>query len=118
MRTELYSHISSIYANNFTLLTPNEQLKVLMSEQFIHLPIDFVEQAWRKRQSVMFNLPSYIYSNVFFPFLFFLNYYYVFTVLLLCYVIQLQVTNKPLRAGYQFLILYFLFERYVCTMSL
>ena len=55
MRTELYLHISSIYTTNFTLLTPNEQLKVLMSEQFIHLTIDFAEQAWRKRQCVMFN---------------------------------------------------------------
>ena len=33
----------------------NEQLKVLMSEEFIYLTIDFVEQAWRKRQSIMFN---------------------------------------------------------------
>ena len=32
MRTELYLHISSIYPTNFILLTPNEQLKVLMSE--------------------------------------------------------------------------------------
>ena len=55
MKTELYLHISSIYPTNFILLTPNEQLKVLMSEEFIYLTIDFVEQAWRKRQSVMFN---------------------------------------------------------------
>ena len=55
MRTELYLHISSIYPTNFILLTPNEQPKVLMSEEFIYLTIDFVEQAWRKRQSVMFN---------------------------------------------------------------
>ena len=30
----------------------------------------------------------------------------------------IKVTNKPLRAGYQFIILYFLFVLYVCTMSL
>ena len=61
MRTELYLHVSSIYPTNFIILTPNEQLKVHMSEQFIYLTIYFVEQAWRKRQSVMFNYPSYIY---------------------------------------------------------
>ena len=36
----------------------------------------------------------------------------------LCYAVQFKVTNKPLRAGYQFIILYFLFVLYVCTMSL
>ena len=41
-----------------------------------------------------------------------LCYYY------LCYAVQFKVTNKPLRAGYQFIILYFLFVLYVCTMSL
>ena len=45
MRTKLYLHISSIYPTNFTLLTPNEQLKVLMSEEFIYLTIDFVQLA-------------------------------------------------------------------------
>ena len=41
-----------------------------------------------------------------------LCYYY------LCYAVQFKVTNTPLRAGYQFIILYFLFVLYVCTMSL
>ena len=41
-----------------------------------------------------------------------LCYYY------LCYAVQFKVTNKPLTAGYQFIILYFLFVLYVCTMSL
>ena len=54
MRTKLYLHISSIYPTKFILLTPNEQLNVLMSEEFIYLTTDFVEQALRKRQSVMF----------------------------------------------------------------
>ena len=55
IRTELYLHISSIYPTNFILLTPNERRKVLMSAEFIYLTIDFVEQALRKRQSVIFN---------------------------------------------------------------
>ena len=55
MRTGLYSHISSIYPTNFILITPNEQLKVLLSEELIYLTIDFVDQAWSKHQSVMFN---------------------------------------------------------------
>ena len=39
MRTTLYLHISSIYLTNFTLLTPNEQLKVFMAEQCFYLTI-------------------------------------------------------------------------------
>ena len=106
MRTELYKHVSSIYPTNFSSSTPHEQLKVLMSEQFIYLPIDFVEQAWGKCQRVMFDQPSCIYSNVF------------IIILLLCYAAQFQVTYKPFRTGYQFIILYFCFVLYVCTMSL
>ena len=46
----------------------------------------------------------------------FLNYYYVIiVVLLLCDAAQFKVTNRPLRAEYQFIILYFLFVLYVCT---
>ena len=41
-----------------------------------------------------------------------LCYYY------LCYAVQFKVTNKPLRAGNQYIILYFLVVLYVCTMSL
>ena len=36
----------------------------------------------------------------------------------LCYAVQFKVTNKPLGAGYQLIILYFLFVLYVCTISL
>ena len=89
MRTELYLHISSIYPTNFILLTPNEQLKVLKSEEFIHLTMDFVEQAWRKRQSVMFNYPSYIYSNVFY---FYYHYYYYFLIIIMLLLFMLCST--------------------------
>ena len=119
MRTELYLHISSVHPTNFILLTPNEQLEVLMSEEFIYLTIDFVEQAWRKRQSsislvifiAMYFIIIIIIIIIFF-FKLFLCYYF------LCNAVQFKVTNKPLRAGYQLIILYFLFVLYVCTMSL
>ena len=54
----------------------------------------------------------FIIIIILFIYLLLLCYYY------LCYAVQFKVTYKSLRAGYQFIILYFLFVLYVCTVSL